>query len=154
MARTYKRFRVKLGIGARRGGDIVTRVKQGEARKHFRAIEAEINRWMTHVEIEMGPVLVDGLRVIFDVSQELVPKATGELARSGYVTSARSRALTNAEIGYAKHGLPDYAVVVHEDLTKFHEDPTQAKFLEDPLNDMWPDFEMFVRDATKDMAGF
>ncbi len=67
---------------------------------------------------------------IFDRSQELVPVDTGALKNSGYVETETIPDGFEVRIGYAKGDDPPYANFVHEDLTKHHDAPTQAKFLE------------------------
>ncbi len=74
---------------------------------------------------------------IYDDSQFLVPVDKGPLRASGdklvvVMLGANMQSLTVVgEVTYGK-GL-DYAVYVHEDPSKHHDPPTQAKFLEDPV---------------------
>ena len=152
---TYKRFRaksVRINIGNRNVLESQN-PQEFDAQKGFRQLEAEYNKFVAHVEDNMGPVIESGLHVVLDYSQDLVPVKSGELKRSGYVTSVRVPKGVLAEIGYARGGIPDYAVVVHEDLNKFHEPPTQAKFLEDAINANEAFFEDYITQATRDMAG-
>ena len=159
---SYDRFRLSVGGGSknqpmvknRKGGSDPRNPKEFDAQKDFEKINKEFIRWCNHVQRQMPDVLVDGLNIIFIASQELVPQKTGALKRSGYVTNSRMGTRAYAEIGYAKGGHPTYALVVHEDLTKFHEPPTQAKYLEDAIYREWDDFKEFIAMATKDMAGF
>lgn len=64
-------------------------------------------------------------------SQELVPVDTGDLKRSGkaYVTGTGQN--SRGWVAYLMY----YSVYVHEDLTKYHDHPTQAKFLEQPARE-------------------
>jgi hypothetical protein len=69
---------------------------------------------------------------VFIASQELVPVDTGALKSSGMVEGPIVDGTTvEVSIGYGG-AAEDYALVVHEDLTAFHEPPTQAKYLEQP----------------------
>lgn len=81
-------------------------------------------------------LMVEVLQPIFDESQVLVPKDTGALKDSGYLEIvSNSRGDQRVEMGYGKNGSPDYAVYVHEMVQIPHRPPTQAKFLEKPLNE-------------------
>lgn len=158
----YSRFKVNVSVGRRtptmvggKGGKKeVAFPGQARAIDQFKKVEKEYARWVQHLRGNMGVILEDSLQIVFAVSQELVPHKTGELKRSGYVTRANSGKKMFAEIGYAKGGSPDYAVIVHEDLMKFHEPPTQAKFLEDAIEREAENVQEFIISATKDMAGF
>jgi hypothetical protein len=61
-------------------------------------------------------------------SQKLVPVDTGALRASAHV---RQRGHGYNTVTYVVY-LTDYAIYVHEDLTKYHKPPTQAKFVETP----------------------
>lgn len=153
MAR-YKRYVPRVSVGARRVSEKVNPLEY-DAQKQFRKVEKEVQNFIGHVKANMGGVLLDGLERILDYSKELCPKDTGKLVESGYVaTSKIGRNMIAAEVGYAKGGHPDYALIVHEDLTKHHEEPTQAKFLEDAVYDNIDDLADFIKMASKDMAGF
>lgn len=151
---SYKRYVPRVSVGARRISEN-RNPQEYDAQKEFRKIEREVQNFIGHVQANMGGVLLDGLERILDYSKELCPKDTGALVESGYVATAKvSKNLIAAEVGYAKDGFPDYALIVHEDLTKHHEEPTQAKFLEDAIYDNLDDLGSFIQMATKDMAGF
>jgi hypothetical protein len=72
---------------------------------------------------------------VFAESQSLVPVKTGALRNSGKIVSKNGFDATGAPEVSITYGddVVDYAVYVHEDLEKFHADPTQAKFLETAL---------------------
>jgi hypothetical protein len=71
---------------------------------------------------------------IFERSQQLVPVDTGALKASGQLNTRKPTFATTgagAEIIYGDD-IVDYAIYVHEDLSKEHAAPTQSKFLEIP----------------------
>lgn len=72
---------------------------------------------------------------VFAESQTLVPVKTGALRDSGKIVSKNGFDATGAPEVYITYGdeVVNYAVYVHEDLEKVHQDPTQAKFLETAL---------------------
>jgi hypothetical protein len=73
---------------------------------------------------------------VYKESQILVPVKTGALKASGRITKATEafeNGIYDVNVEYGNDTDVDYAVYVHEDLTKFHQAPTQAKFLEIPL---------------------
>lgn len=71
-----------------------------------------------------------GLRLIFNKSQEYVPVLSGELKESGYVEVVPGFFRHKGEVGYARNGRPDYAIIVHELVENQHEAPTSAKYLQ------------------------
>lgn len=71
--------------------------------------------------------------VIFDQSQEEVPRDTGTLARSGQVSNPRLEGYNAVvEISYGGPAA-EYALWVHENLEAYHVPPTKAKYLEGPV---------------------
>lgn len=152
MAR-YTRYVPRVSVGARRVSESSNPLEY-DAQKSFRRVEKELQNFIGHVKGNMGFVLLDGLEMILETSKYLCPKDTGELVNSGYVaTSKIGKNRVGAEVGYAKGGKPEYALVVHEDLTKYHEPPTQAKFLEDAIEMEADSFKSFLEMAMKDMSG-
>lgn len=75
------------------------------------------------------------MKDVFAESQTLVPVKTGALRDSGKIVSKNGFDATGAPEVYITYGDENvnYAVYVHEDLEKVHQDPTQAKFLETAL---------------------
>lgn len=71
--------------------------------------------------------------VVYRKSQKLVPRDTEALAHSGRVeTNDKKGKGAQFEVVYGDEEA-FYALYVHEDLTKKHAPPTQAKFLEDAV---------------------
>lgn len=85
-------------------------------------------------------ILLETLDPILLRAQELCPVATGALKNSGYleVVPTGAGGVISAEIGFAREGEPPYAIFVHEDLTKHHVPPTQAKFLQAAIDEIMP----------------
>ena len=94
----------------------VDAIKSMFRRSHIRGAE----------NMEAG--IMAAARFLMMKSQQLVPVDTARLARSARITKYRSGFVTEVEVSYDT----PYAVFVHEDLTKYHKPPTQAKFLEQP----------------------
>lgn len=67
--------------------------------------------------------------ILLEKSRELVPVETGALRVSGRVVSSGAGFAARSYVSYDT----PYAVYVHEDLTKYHEPPTQARFLADAV---------------------
>ena len=64
----------------------------------------------------------------------ITPILTGALRRSGHVDEPEmTGGGVSVTLGFGGDAAP-YAVYVHENLVARHAPPTQAKFLEDPLN--------------------
>lgn len=88
------------------------------------------------------------LKKVFEVSQYLVPKETGRLAASGHIQE-------EAAPGYVQQGIvydTRYAIYVHEDLSKKHLEPTQAKFLEEPFYSMAPLLDLEINKEVRGMV--
>jgi uncharacterized protein YnzC (UPF0291/DUF896 family) len=132
-------------IGARlKVGKVTVRTPQypSEAR-YVESVRAGMKQLMDNVNYifeqfeEITPeIMIDVLQPIFDESQVLVPQRTGALKQSGFLRVASGRTGNIwVEMGYADGGEPFYAAYVHEMVQIPHRPPTQAKFLEKPLND-------------------
>ena len=78
---------------------------------------------------------------IMNESKKECPVDTGLLRSTGRVDDAVIEGgSVRVDLGY----YTNYAIFVHEDLTKHHVWPTKAKFLEDPINRAMPEFEQLV----------
>lgn len=117
------------------------------------AIISEYKRWAQHMDEQAADVLYDALKPTFELSQELVPVATGVLKESGYLEKRHSQGQASVEIGYARGGNPDYAVIVHEDPDMPHKPPTQNKFLQQPLEQDFENVRARVIQGMKDISG-
>jgi hypothetical protein len=63
------------------------------------------------------------------------PTKTGTLRASGYLEIQRFRGQPRVEMGFARGGTPEYAILVHENLNMQHAPPTRAKFLETAIDE-------------------
>jgi hypothetical protein len=99
-------------------------------------------------------LVIDALQPTFEKAKMYCPKDTGRLVASAYLESVGFRGQPRVEMGFARGGNPYYAVVVHENLEMRHEPPTQAKFLEQAVNEDLPEIEKrIVANYTKFMNG-
>lgn len=81
----------------------------------------------------LAALLFQRANAILGVSQRLVPVDLGVLRSSGHVPPPKvTRTGAEAEIVYGGPAR-EYATFVHEDLSAFHNPPTQAKYLEQPF---------------------
>lgn len=81
---------------------------------------------------ELGKGLYAEGELIMTESKKQCPVDTGTLRGTGHVEKPEmSRYGPTVTLGYGGPAAP-YAVYVHEDLTKRHNPPTKAKYLEDP----------------------
>lgn len=105
-----------------------------DVRTQMAQIQKNLEKAINTIDKATPQAVVFALQPIFDESQRLVPVKTGDLKRSGYLeirtTPGRG---SQAEIGYGRGGRPFYAVFVHEMIGLRHDPPTQAKFLQQPL---------------------
>jgi hypothetical protein len=103
--------------------------------RNLREIEDEI---MSEAE----SYLREALEPVLEESQSIVPRDTGELRDSAFLSVERSGRTITATLGYDC----DHAWEVHERMDVEHPDGKQAKFLEVP----WLQGEADVRDSIKD----
>ena len=102
----------------------------------FNGLQNVLNDYRYFAEKLEGQVLpaaiADALEPTLTLARDVYcPVKTGDLRASGYVEARRtSRGRVEAEIGFARDGIPDYAIMVHENPEAFHTAPTQYKFLE------------------------
>lgn len=104
-----------------------------DIRQQMQGILKEYFRWTRHLEDQAGDVLKEALKPTFRKSQEIVPYKDGDLMASGYLESRQFRGKSVCEIGYARGGKPEYAIIQHENLEYNHPNGGQAKYLERPL---------------------
>lgn len=131
---------IKINIGLRRISKATDPSFAGYARQireQTKAIADDLKIFVKGLENATAEVLEDALKPVFVESQKLVPVDKGKLKRSGFLESRDEPNGGSVEIGYAKGGNPPYAALVHERMDLFHDPPTQAKFLERPLNDQF-----------------
>jgi hypothetical protein len=94
-----------------------------------------VRKWMNRIFKRAEKTTEDGIEraayFLLARSQELCPVDTGALKASGRVIKRGHGANTECIVAYGSDEIY-YAVYVHEDTSKYHEWPTQAKWLEEP----------------------
>lgn len=100
----------------------------------FDGLLGRISHMIDEVPDLIERALFEEATMIFNKSQELCPIDTKRLRDSGRISIDRTSEGFSAAITYST----DYAIYVHEDLTKYHNPPTQAKFLEQPARERLP----------------
>lgn len=110
---------------------------------------SNINKVIDRIETITPDALVHGLLPTYRKSLRLVPKDTMKLHDSAYIQTGITQGRPTAEIGFAKGGDPDYAVIVHEVVDVHHDAPTQAKYLEAALAEHGNNIPRRVRDYLK-----
>lgn len=80
------------------------------------------------------------IKKVYDISQVLVPVDTGALKQSGDYLFYGSGFNTSGEVFYETY----YAGFVHEDWSKHHDYPTQAKYLEDAYRQVRPQMAQII----------
>lgn len=101
----------------------------------FKELGENFRWYVNQLEGFLPEDMLAALEPTFDKSQELVPVDTGDLKDSGYLEVEAFRGNVRVEMGYGRNNFPDYAIFVHENLEARHAAPTQAKFLEQPVNE-------------------
>jgi hypothetical protein len=91
--------------------------------------------------LAVAKAIYEEANLIFAKSQVLVPVDTGVLRGSGGVSAPQMGATGYfVDIFYGGPAAP-YALYVHEIIGNYHNPPTQAKYLEQPLMEAIPDIQ-------------
>jgi hypothetical protein len=95
------------------------------------ALENNFRQWVLHLRGQSGEVLRAALAPTLEKAKKYCPKKTGALRKSAYLEVQRQGAFGSyvAEIGFARGGVPEYAIYVHE-VPYMHAAPTRWKFLQ------------------------
>lgn len=128
---------VRFPVGRVRIDRFVSSAEAGatrDARASMDRVAKNLKRVIAAIENASPAGLAYALEPIYETSQELVPVDTGKLKRSGYIDARKTGRGIVAEVGYGKGGNPHYTAFVHERLDIYHKPPTQAKFLEEAVN--------------------
>ena len=108
---------------------------------------------MVDIVSQGGHVLYEEAQDILTASQVLCPVDTGALQNSAQVSSPEITPMgATVEIGYGGPAI-GYAMAVHEDVSKRHAKPTQAKFLEVPVNRARRGFAARMKARLTSLAG-
>jgi hypothetical protein len=92
---------------------------------------------------------------VFPLTQDQVPKNTGELAATGMVE--RGDGEHEFQIRYGNSAvnddaMVDYAAAVHEIAEHRHNPPTKIRYVQDPLEESIPALEQRIAGALDDVA--
>lgn len=91
--------------------------------------------------------------VVMAASKRLVPVDTGTLRGSGIVSAVSKEGTTlMIVLAYGGPAAP-YALAVHERLAAYHNPPTQAKYLEQPMLELAPTFQPRLAQTIQRAAG-
>lgn len=100
--------------------------------------------FVKQVEYTTPEICLEALRPTYEKSLGWCPVDTGDLRQSGYLEILPFRGQQRVEMGYGKHGIPFYAVIVHENLEYEHKPPTQAKWLERAVTEDLEDIQQRI----------
>ena len=107
-----------------------------QIRQQMKSVEQSFKRLLDHIGANSPAAVEAALMPIFERSQELVPVKTRALKNSGFIKVSQGlKGNARGEVGYGAGGVPHYAAIVHEDLDAQHASPTQAKYLEQAVNE-------------------
>jgi hypothetical protein len=119
----------------------------------LKALKDDLQYIMDQFEDVTPAITMDALRPTFDKSQGYCPVLTGDLKNSGYLEDVGFRGQPRVEMGYAKGGIPRYAVLVHEQVEVPHRPPTRSKFLEAAINEDYGEIIDRVSEGYKRFMG-
>jgi len=137
-------------VGTQRSGGAAGR----STRESIRSVRKQVSAALRSVKNALPAAAEMAMQPIFDESQRLVPVLTGELKESGFLEVSGELGTVRVSIGYARGGKPDYAVFVHEMVDLKHKAPTQAKFLQQPLEEQIDEIAPRMAAAMKALTGF
>ena len=135
-----QRLRFRGTVGSRRitaGTRVSVAAYTRLARAEMLGVNKRLNEVVSKFEDLSEPALRYGLVTIYNRSQQLVPVDTGKLKLSGTIEVSKRRpdGAIRGVVSYASGGDPYYAVFVHERLDFYHKPPTQAKFLQQAMEE-------------------
>ena len=87
------------------------------------------------IDTALPDIMVEALEPTLELAKKYTPKDTHALVNSGYLEKRPGAQGINVNIGFAKGGVPEYAVLVHERVDVYHKPPTRAKFLAAAMNE-------------------
>ena len=126
----------------------------------MKEITENLNRVLEQVESATLEGLMRFGRAILERSNFYVPKDTGTLEKSGFVSmtggerpSVSAGASPAVTVGYDGNGEAPYAVFVHELLHLQHKPPTQAKFLQQAMEEIRNEAERLVQEEIRKQIG-
>lgn len=143
---------IHIGIGARniRVGPNAGPTEMKEA---FKELANDLNAYFKQLTDFLPEDLAEALEPTLDLSKEYCPVDTGKLVGSAYLAKESFRGGARVEIGYARNGDPDYAVIVHEQVHVGHAPPTSAKFLQRAIDEDYYNILQRVTDRVKARSG-
>ncbi len=131
--------KIRFRVGSRRitpSIDPTTANYTRQIRTQMKSVEEGFTRFVDIIQANTPAAIEKVLTPIFHRSQELVPVKTGKLKASGFIEIRKSgKTRVQGEVGYARSGVPHYAVMQHENLDFQHKEPTQAKFLQQAVEE-------------------
>lgn len=145
----FKVGRQRLGAGVRPSEADYTR----QIRAQMKQIEDNLMKVIRGIEGLTPEALEYGVQPIYDLSQVYVPRKTEALANSGSIDASVTSRGARVVVSYGKGGEPEYAVFVHEMVDYYHAPPTQAKFLEQAVNEEVGNVRDRVAEFLKDRTG-
>jgi hypothetical protein len=137
-------------------GSVPHHGSQSALRDQFNGSMADVlhnlQLFIDHMTGVTPEILEEALRPTFAKSQERCPVRDGNLKASGYLETRATAKGAEAEIGYGRGGIPDYAIFVHE-MPMYHEPPTQDKFLQSAIDEDYFDIINRVPLLVRQAAG-
>lgn len=106
-------------------------------RKQFAQVQRNLQELLNTLRNATPEAMVHALQPIYRESQSLVPVDSGDLKGSGFLQVTERGKEPKVALGYGRGGKPFYTAFVHENLEAKHKAPTQAKFLQQPLDDQF-----------------
>ena len=94
-----------------------------------RVVIRAIEKKREETKQQMAPAMKACADVVLRKALKYCPKDTGALRKSGVASVSGTGWASRAVVAFGGE-TAHYAIYVHEDLSKYHEPPTQAKFLE------------------------
>ncbi len=131
---------LRFSIGPRRVSPGMSPSQSGyirHMRAQFKELEDDFGDFIKHIQGITPDAVAAALKPIFDLSQKYVPVDTSKLKNSGFILVKETSKGASGVVGYAAGGVPDYALIVHENLDFSHKAPTQARFLARAIEELF-----------------
>lgn len=103
--------------------------------QQMRAVMQSYKAIIDGFENVLPEIIAEALEPTLKLAKKYCPKDTHALVNSGYIDKRSGAKGVNVVIGFARGGVPDYGIIVHERVDLYHKPPTRSKFLTAAMNE-------------------
>lgn len=130
------RLNVRMGLASVSKPQYATEASYvSQVKQQMKVLQSDLEYILAQFEDATLDITIEALQPTLDKAKSYTPFRTGDLRNSGFLESVGFRGTPRVELGFARGGVPRYAVLVHEMVEVPHQLPTRSKFLEAAVNE-------------------